>query len=128
MDTFVFVGSALVAITVLLVRSAHHQDRSTAELGREAAIDPLTGLVTRRVLDDAAHTALASAAHDDGTSPVLLDTDHFTTINDTLGDPVGDAALSTSPRWSPPSAVPTTPVFTPDGPVSLTVGAGDPST
>ena len=88
-----FVGATLVTTTVLLVRSGQLQDAQTAELTRLAAIDPLTSLVTRRVLHDAAHTALASAAHRDGTALLVLDIDHFKSINDTLGHPVGDAAL-----------------------------------
>ena len=87
----VYVGVTLVTMTVLLVRAGQRQDRLTAELRRQAAIDPLTGLVTRRVLDDAAECALSSS--DVGTVLVLADVDHFKAINDTYGHPVGDAAL-----------------------------------
>ncbi len=88
-----YVGATLAAITVLLVRAGQQQDRLTTELRRQAAIDPLTGLVTRRVLDDAADAALANAAGGGGTVLILADVDRFKTINDTHGHPTGDAAL-----------------------------------
>jgi diguanylate cyclase (GGDEF)-like protein len=63
------------------------------ELQHVAAIDPLTGLVTRRVLDQAAAAALSGSVRNQGTALVLIDVDHFKRINDTYGHPVGDATL-----------------------------------
>lgn len=88
-----YVGVTLVMMTVLLVGAGQRQETLTAELRRRAATDPLTGLVTRRVLDEAAQTALASATNNGGTVLILTDIDHFKTINDRYGHPVGDAAL-----------------------------------
>ena len=93
LTTVAFVGGVLVALTVVLVNGGHRQDQLTEQLRRQAATDPLTGLVTRRVLDDAAHTALRSAAHREGTALILVDIDHFKAVNDTHGHPTGDAAL-----------------------------------
>jgi diguanylate cyclase (GGDEF)-like protein len=88
-----YVGATLLAMTVLLVLSGRSQDRLVALLRERAAIDPLTGLVTRGVLDEAVHAALLGAVRQEGTALILLDVDRFKTINDTYGHPVGDTAL-----------------------------------
>lgn len=89
----VFVGSTLILITWLLVRASDRNEALMAELRAQAAVDPLTGLVTRRVLDKAANSVLSSDNGDGGTALIVLDVDKFKTINDTWGHPVGDAAL-----------------------------------
>lgn len=88
-----FMATALSAVTYLLVSGGDRQERLTSELRRMAAIDPLTGLVTRRVLDEAAQSAMAGAERDGGTVLVLVDIDNFKTVNDGHGHPVGDKAL-----------------------------------
>jgi diguanylate cyclase (GGDEF)-like protein len=87
-----YVSAALLAMTALLIRAGKRQDALVLELRRQAAIDPLTGLVTRRVLDDAVRSALTSA-DGGGTALVMLDVDRFKLVNDHHGHPVGDAAL-----------------------------------
>lgn len=89
-----YVSVILVVITVLLVSAGRRQNRLLAQLAQLAAIDPLTGLVTRRVLDDAAHRELNGGHHGTGTALVLLDIDHFKSVNDTYGHPVGDDVLA----------------------------------
>lgn len=89
----VFSGAVLLLMNALLVRSQNAQDRLVGELERQAGMDPLTGLVTRRVLDDALTRALAGSRSTDGAALVLVDVDEFKTINDSHGHPVGDAAL-----------------------------------
>lgn len=88
-----YLGAALVATSVLLTRSAERQEELVARLERQAAIDPLTGLVTRRVLDEAAQSAMSGAASGAGTSLILLDVDNFKSINDRFGHPGGDQVL-----------------------------------
>jgi len=88
-----YVSAVLVAITALLVRSGQQQDALVAELRKQAAVDSLTGLVTRRVLDDALESALTSAVSANGTALIMLDVDRFKSVNDSYGHPVGDAAL-----------------------------------
>ena len=83
----------LLLMTGLLVQAGRRQDRLVALLERQASLDPLTGLVTRRVLDDAVHRALATPAVHAGTALILVDVDHFKAINDTYGHPIGDDAL-----------------------------------
>ena len=88
-----YVSVTLVAMAVLLVRGADAQEQLVGALRAQAAIDPLTGLVTRRVLDEAAGSALAETNRGAGTALILIDVDRFKTINDTFGHPVGDAVL-----------------------------------
>ncbi len=88
-----YVAAALVTASVLLTVSTERQARLVARLKQMAAIDPLTGLVTRRVLDKAATSALSGATSDEGTSLILMDVDNFKTINDEHGHPVGDEVL-----------------------------------
>lgn len=66
----------------------------TLELGQQAYIDPLTGLHTRRYLDDAGRRQLkrARARHQPLTA-LYVDLDHFKTINDRFGHEVGDEVL-----------------------------------
>jgi diguanylate cyclase (GGDEF)-like protein len=76
-----------------LVHLEDAQAADKAELARLAAVDSLTGLVTRRVLDDALAAALSSAASGLGTALVVVDVDDFKAVNDGHGHPVGDDAL-----------------------------------
>jgi diguanylate cyclase (GGDEF)-like protein len=86
-----FLAAALSTATTLLCLSGERNDRLIIELERAAAIDPLTGLVTRRVLDSAAMTAMQ--ANDLGTALLLIDLDRFKQVNDTHGHPAGDLVL-----------------------------------
>jgi len=88
-----YVSAALVTTAVLLIRSGEQQAELVARLERLAAIDTLTGLATRRVLDEAAKTAMSSADSHEGTSLILLDVDEFKSINDRYGHPGGDEVL-----------------------------------
>ena len=86
-----FVAATLVMATALLVTAGNRQDRLVQRLQELAAVDPLTGLVTRHVLDAALAGAVGGTSH--GTALVLVDVDRFKTINDRHGHPVGDDAL-----------------------------------
>ncbi|QIG44247.1 GGDEF domain-containing protein [Nocardioides anomalus] len=88
-----YMASALVTMSYLLVRSGERQDALVTELARLAAIDPLTGLVTRRAFDEALDGALTRPEGDEGTSLVLLDVDEFKSVNDRYGHPGGDQVL-----------------------------------
>jgi hypothetical protein len=63
-----YMAAAIVTTAALLTVAEEHRERLIKQLERQAAIDPLTGLVTRRVLDDAARAALSGAASRNGTA------------------------------------------------------------
>jgi diguanylate cyclase (GGDEF)-like protein len=87
----VYICITLAAMTGLLTRAGERQAVLVDTLSRQAAIDPLTGLVTRRVLDDATQAAISNGRR--GAALILIDLDRFKEINDTYGHPVGDDAL-----------------------------------
>ena len=88
-----YVAAALAATSAMLIRGAQRQSVLMAALERRAEIDPLTGLVTRYVFDEATEAALMMDATEDGTSLILLDIDRFKAINDEFGHPGGDEVL-----------------------------------
>ncbi len=89
----VYVGAALLTTAALLIRAGERQDELIAQLQHQATIDALTGLATRRVLDQAAQSALTGVARAEGTALIVLDIDHFKSVNDHHGHPGGDQAL-----------------------------------
>jgi diguanylate cyclase (GGDEF)-like protein len=88
-----FVAAALATTATLLLNAGERNDRLIAQLERQAAVDPLTGLHTRRVLDTAVTSALGGAGDTAGTALLLMDVDGFKGINDRHGHPAGDAVL-----------------------------------
>ncbi|GAA3828958.1 GGDEF domain-containing protein [Nocardioides panacisoli] len=88
-----YVAAVLVTVSVMLTISTRRNARLIEHLERMAAVDPLTGLVTRRVFDEAAASAITGSANEEGTSLVLLDVDNFKAINDRYGHPGGDEVL-----------------------------------
>lgn len=86
-------GAVLVVIAVMLVKAGEEHERLVALLHHQATVDSLTGLVHRRVLDDAMDRALSRTAGTAGTALMLVDVDSFKSINDQHGHPVGDDAL-----------------------------------
>jgi diguanylate cyclase (GGDEF)-like protein len=91
--TLGYLAALQILMCALLVRARWVNHRLIDRLEHQAAIDPLTGLFTRHVLDAAAAAAIHSVDADAGTAFILLDLDHFKSINDEHGHPAGDAAL-----------------------------------
>lgn len=64
------------------------------ELARLAATDPLTGLPNRRFFQQTANLELERVRRFSGSaSVIMLDVDHFKSVNDTYGHALGDEAL-----------------------------------
>jgi diguanylate cyclase (GGDEF)-like protein len=69
-------------------------EQQRAELETLATRDPLTGLFNRREFVHRAQQALAQAQrHDQALAVLMVDLDHFKSINDRFGHPVGDEVL-----------------------------------
>jgi diguanylate cyclase (GGDEF)-like protein len=84
-----------VAVSVSQASPALANLRNLAIAETRAATDALTGLPNRRAVDDTLLRMLAQAGRSfDPLSVILLDLDHFKTINDTYGHDRGDEVLA----------------------------------
>jgi diguanylate cyclase len=82
----------LSAATYSLNHSAHRQSR---ELERQNAIDAFTGLSNRTSWEEKVDRELYRASHfGHSASLLMIDIDHFKTINDRYGHPAGDAVIA----------------------------------
>jgi diguanylate cyclase (GGDEF)-like protein len=95
----IWTGTRLIARDVTderamaqVMRNAHAEQLKALE--RLSRTDELTGLANRRAFEDEVQRRVASLERHDGAgSLMLLDLDHFKTLNDTLGHAAGDNAL-----------------------------------
>jgi diguanylate cyclase (GGDEF)-like protein len=93
----------LIHRNMRLVRSASHMlerrvEERTEEIRHMAAHDALTGLPNRIMLREKTEDGLTRVRRGEGLAVLCLDLDHFKTVNDTLGHPVGDALLKSVTR------------------------------
>ncbi|WP_432992316.1 putative bifunctional diguanylate cyclase/phosphodiesterase [Dactylosporangium sp. CA-233914] len=87
-------GEPTVAGHVLTLHDVTERRRLERELLERAYLDPLTGLGNRLRFQDSVQSAAAGAGTAPGTTAVLLvDIDGFRTVNDTMGQDVGDELL-----------------------------------
>jgi diguanylate cyclase (GGDEF)-like protein len=75
-----------------LAISIQQQAKLHQELQYRAQHDPLTGLLNRAVLSEAAD-AVSHSPQPEPVAMLMLDLDQFKDVNDTLGHPVGDELL-----------------------------------
>lgn len=83
--------SLLVCIFINLFATRLRQDNHRLYL--DSTLDSLTGSGNRRLLDDAL-AELPNDAHASGLFLLMLDIDHFKTVNDQHGHAIGDLCLS----------------------------------
>jgi diguanylate cyclase (GGDEF)-like protein len=102
---FVTLGGMLVIVAVCSLQAAMvaAQRRQLHEL---AQLDPLTGALNRRGMEQKAVPLLSSATADQPLSVLCLDFDDFKLINDTQGHAAGDQLL----RWAVQTALLTLPM------------------
>ncbi|MBF9031747.1 diguanylate cyclase [Rhodobacterales bacterium HKCCE3408] len=99
LDDIARTATALLGVHRDRIALAHRLDEAEAmrdRLMRVAETDPLTGLANKAVLTRAVASRLR-ASPGAGTL-VLIDLDHFKTVNDRYGHPFGDAYLQTVAR------------------------------
>lgn len=83
-----------LTFTIIMWIIDRWRDRE-ARFERLATTDPLTGVANRRLLFDVSKRELArSRRYGTPTSLIIIDLDHFKSINDRFGHIVGDRALS----------------------------------
>lgn len=93
--------SCVVATGLMLSAAVGERDRTRASLERvlqevreQARSDPLTGLANRRSLEEFLHRTWVRAQRDAGTlAVVMMDLDHFKSVNDRFGHDAGDRVL-----------------------------------
>lgn len=94
-DSILFLQACAVLVVhgaALAVLDAHTNKAEDA--GAMASIDPLTGLSNRRSMIEQLERRIALASRDgEASSLLLVDLDHFKSINDTRGHLAGDSAL-----------------------------------
>ncbi len=75
------------------LRSAERVRSAQRELMLRATTDPLTGVCNRRSFFERATAMLDEDKTGDRHSVIMLDIDHFKSVNDTFGHDIGDAVL-----------------------------------
>ena len=91
-DPELLVGAMALVIAVAVLSSALM--RSDIEHRDEAVVDPLTGMLNRKALDNRVEELRQQAAVSGAPiGLIVIDVDHFKEVNDTVGHSVGDAVL-----------------------------------
>jgi diguanylate cyclase (GGDEF)-like protein len=90
----VFYPCLLAAIGLLIHERGERRSRGEAERAQLAFHDALTGLPNRALfLDRVGHALAGRRREDEPVAIMLLDVDDFNSVNDGLGNAVGDAVL-----------------------------------
>jgi diguanylate cyclase (GGDEF)-like protein len=93
-DRWFDVVLAVLVVAGVVRTLARRNERLVDKLVDEARVDPLTGLLNRRGLEERMQAEISRAARE-GTplGAVALDLDHFKDVNDTHGHELGDRVL-----------------------------------
>jgi diguanylate cyclase (GGDEF)-like protein len=84
----------LFTISIAFILLAMAKERAELRHRTAAMVDPLTGIANRRAfLHDAALLAKRHASHPRPTAVLVIDLDHFKSINDRFGHALGDSVL-----------------------------------
>ncbi len=84
----------LFTISIAFILLAMAKERTELRHRTAAMVDPLTGIANRRsFMQDAAQLAKRHTANPRPTAVLLVDLDHFKSINDRFGHALGDRAL-----------------------------------
>ena len=84
----------LFTISIAFILLAMAKERTELRHRTAAMVDPLTGIANRRsFMQDAAQLAKRHVANPRATAVLLIDLDHFKTINDRFGHALGDRTL-----------------------------------
>jgi len=84
----------LFTISIAFILLAMAKERTELRHRTAAMIDPLTGIANRRAfLQDAKGIALRHGSNPRPTAVLLIDLDHFKSVNDRFGHAVGDRTL-----------------------------------
>jgi diguanylate cyclase (GGDEF)-like protein len=84
----------LFTISIAFILLAMAKERTELRHRTAAMVDPLTGISNRRAfMQDAGHLAKRHAGHPRPVAVLLIDLDHFKSINDRFGHALGDRVL-----------------------------------
>lgn len=94
-DRWIDVVVAVLVVALVVRALAARNERLLARLTAEARVDPLTGLLNRRGLEERMDEEVSRAARDSCPLGVaVFDLDHFKHVNDEHGHEVGDRVLA----------------------------------
>jgi diguanylate cyclase (GGDEF)-like protein len=94
-DRWIDVVAAVLVVAGVVRALAARNDRLVARLADEARVDPLTGLLNRRGLEERLDAEVSRAGRDAvPLGAATFDLDHFKRVNDEHGHEIGDRVLA----------------------------------
>jgi diguanylate cyclase (GGDEF)-like protein len=93
MQSITFIGSMIGLIMFAIGLLVAYMERAEQAVLSLALFDPLTQLGNRRVLEKELNHAMSRGKEKQISALIMLDLDHFKTLNDTYGHAIGDQLL-----------------------------------